>query len=77
MLCIVEIGSPAFGDTQRLSPIWVHVERVRSECLLLRGRLGTKRGFLESSPFVILLVPFANDIPLLTLGARRLRLVAF
>jgi len=55
----------------------VDVEGVRSGCLLLRARLGAKGGFLERSPLVVFLVPFADDIPLLTLGARRLGLVAF
>jgi hypothetical protein len=71
------ICSSGSSDIEWLGAMVIDSKGIRSEGFLFGGRLRIESGLFKCPPFVIFLVSFANDIPLLALGAGRFGLVAF
>jgi hypothetical protein len=69
-------GGTSIDNVEWLRGIIISRERIRAKGLLLSGRFSIESCFLKRSPFVVFLVAFTDDAPLLALNARWLGLVA-
>src|ERR1700744_2619891 len=69
--------SPTAGNAEGLSDILTRGERIRPERFPLCNRSRRKGGFLECSPLVVFLIPFAHHASLLALHTRGFCLITF